>query len=553
MKKCNNCGFDNQDNDKFCNNCWAVLVSNDKKEKVNISANNLEKNDMLIKVSNVINNFKIKDFINNLKTKDYKSILEQNKNYIDLWKKIILPIIAIVVLYFVWMYAYNNMYYNYIPKKWDILVDVNKEWKYDIDSLIYINTNTSNLLDTSDYTNNNDNIRNLKLLLTLNDDDYTYNDLDFPSWVLYKYYKLSRKWYNSFVKDNDVIKDKVNNYKELKVEINEEKTSVLKYVSSLNEKVKSLYSTKIFKKLNSFTKKNTVVSTIFLDDYNKAIHFIENWLNDLNNWTYSDSSDNSWWDAYNRMAEYQTKLEKTFLPFIFIWKWLSSLESYRNNISLILFALDKENDNTYKIRFKIKLYDDSDNNFYSRIKEKICIPIKSSIQNIIGKVSCDISISKKELNWNIILNLNMDKLLKKEDTEIKANLSMISTALEMYFNDEGEYPEWDIYSLKEKLVPTYLQDWPIDNIYFYAPFNKESWSSDEDGGGFISESNNNWYILWAQMENPDDCNIKAYSKRELEKLIKDNDTIKIRKLLHAGNHFKDEFKKWCYYVLANGY
>jgi len=73
----------------------------------------------------------------------------------------------------------------------------------------------------------------------------------------------------------------------------------------------------------------------------------------------------------------------------------------------------------------------------------------------------------------IIIGILMAALLPRlkgaqeraRDTARKANLSQISTALEMYFNDNGSYPDavctqWPIF--KKALVPTYMNDIPRD-------------------------------------------------------------------------------------------
>lgn len=71
----------------------------------------------------------------------------------------------------------------------------------------------------------------------------------------------------------------------------------------------------------------------------------------------------------------------------------------------------------------------------------------------------------------IIIGILMWALLPKlkwaqeraRDTARKANLTTISTALEMYFNDSGTYPTWNCVSdLWGKLVPTYVSELPSD-------------------------------------------------------------------------------------------
>ena len=71
----------------------------------------------------------------------------------------------------------------------------------------------------------------------------------------------------------------------------------------------------------------------------------------------------------------------------------------------------------------------------------------------------------------IIIGILMGALLPKfqgaqkkaRDTARKANLSTISTALLMRFNDEGDYPTWDCMSdITKKIVPNYLSSIPKD-------------------------------------------------------------------------------------------
>ena len=71
----------------------------------------------------------------------------------------------------------------------------------------------------------------------------------------------------------------------------------------------------------------------------------------------------------------------------------------------------------------------------------------------------------------IIIGILMAALLPRlkgaqeraRDTARKANLSQISTALEMYFNDNGTYPWWDCVSdIRKYLVPSYMNSIPTD-------------------------------------------------------------------------------------------
>jgi len=349
------------------------IISREQKEKVNEIFDNVKEKslDVFKKTKKIIlikkEEFspRINKLISNLKTKDYKSILEQNKNYIDLWKKIILPIIAIVVLYFVWMYAYNSMYYNYIPKKWDILVNKGEEIKY----LTY--WNFSGFVDKN---------IDSKILLVNSSDISTSNISDWN--YLYAYFKTNsskdlKKLYDDYYLKS-VTKELLKKDLDLSYNINKEKHTLLMNISSLKDKVDNLYSMEIFKKLNWFTKQNTILSMVSYTDQkgNKVdlSDFLDNFKSAL--------------DIYNLDT----------LNFIVNWikDWLD--ESY--DTKLLLFAVDKEK-NKYNFRLKIKLLEDSDDKFYSKLNEKICGFIKVSKSDDINKLKCDIGVSKKEIEWNV--------------------------------------------------------------------------------------------------------------------------------------------------------
>jgi general secretion pathway protein G len=52
---------------------------------------------------------------------------------------------------------------------------------------------------------------------------------------------------------------------------------------------------------------------------------------------------------------------------------------------------------------------------------------------------------------------------RARDTARKANLSQVSTALEMYFNDKGRYPNGScLNDIEKELVPTYIGNLPRD-------------------------------------------------------------------------------------------
>ena len=85
---------------------------------------------------------------------------------------------------------------------------------------------------------------------------------------------------------------------------------------------------------------------------------------------------------------------------------------------------------------------------------------------------------------------------RARDTARKANLSQISTALEMYQNDEWVYPSWSCLSdIKKDLVPTYIGSLPKDpqagrmtywtktdgwcswGVYAYTNMKRSGWES----------------------------------------------------------------------------
>ena len=121
------------------------------------------------------------------------------------------------------------------------------------------------------------------------------------------------------------------------------------------------------------------------------------------------------------------------------------------------------------------------------------------------------------------------------DVARKANLSQLSTALTMYFNDQWEYPDslW-------KLSPMYLMDLPKDPVthkdYFYKAFDV-NWRA------------NAWFLLAAKMDNPKDCNTDIYSIQKLEQIIKkiSNNLQEKEKILNTNG----KYHKWCYYVMIS--
>jgi len=113
----------------------------------------------------------------------------------------------------------------------------------------------------------------------------------------------------------------------------------------------------------------------------------------------------------------------------------------------------------------------------------------------------------------IIIGILMGALLPKlkwaqeraRDTARKANLTTISTALEMYFNDNGSYPTWQCVSdLWPKLVPTYVSDLPSDPQKWRIAF----WTKDGWCSGWVYSysplyrkwSKNGWSVLVANIE-----------------------------------------------------
>jgi len=133
-----------------------------------------------------------------------------------------------------------------------------------------------------------------------------------------------------------------------------------------------------------------------------------------------------------------------------------------------------------------------------------------------------------------------DAYKNSRDIARKANLSQIGIALEMYFNDYWLYPFPE--KLKLNLSQYYISVIPTDpktkKQYFYYPLTK-NWA---DQG---------WAILWAQMENPKNCNLNVTSDQELLELLKKYDykREKINQLLDYEH--KQKFNEGCYYIMIN--
>ncbi len=155
-------------------------------------------------------------------------------------------------------------------------------------------------------------------------------------------------------------------------------------------------------------------------------------------------------------------------------------------------------------------------------------------------VIMSIIATKKLVSTQLIATKKLVSTQQKAmDIAREANLSSISTALTMYFNDQWEYPK----KLENSLVPTYLMSLPIDpqthKWYFYRSV-------------YCKWAKNAWFVLAAKMSNPHDCNMNVYSAKKLWKLIdrlnKKGDTCTdIEKMIqtNSGNH---NFKKGCYYI-----
>ena len=163
------------------------------------------------------------------------------------------------------------------------------------------------------------------------------------------------------------------------------------------------------------------------------------------------------------------------------------------------------------------------------------------VLTIINIVSVWLFIMKK----NDIEKLHIQELQNREawqrDIVRKADLSKISIALTMYFNDHGVYPNWsNTIDIEKKLVPLYMSVIPKDpktnKWYFYKNMYKQ-WAKDA------------WAILAVKMEDPKDCNVNIYSSKDLNKIIKENNdeiTYVEKYLIKKWN-----YKKWCYYVVIN--
>ena len=113
----------------------------------------------------------------------------------------------------------------------------------------------------------------------------------------------------------------------------------------------------------------------------------------------------------------------------------------------------------------------------------------------------------------IIIGILMWALLPKlkwaqeraRDTARKANLTTVSTALEMYFNDEGSYPTWSCVSnISSKLVPTYVSELPSDPQKWRIAFwTKAGWCTGWDYAYSAMSrkwSRNAWSVIVANTE-----------------------------------------------------
>jgi len=132
-----------------------------------------------------------------------------------------------------------------------------------------------------------------------------------------------------------------------------------------------------------------------------------------------------------------------------------------------------------------------------------------------------------------------EKKAEARDVVRYVNLSQISTALEMYYNDKWQFPEWkSIYDIENKIYSMYMSIVPTDpnwKPYFYSSL---SYNGNKD----------QWYILWAQMETSRYCNISAKSKSDLENILKNNnyEFKKVEKLISTQKTYKAP----CYYVVV---
>lgn len=96
---------------------------------------------------------------------------------------------------------------------------------------------------------------------------------------------------------------------------------------------------------------------------------------------------------------------------------------------------------------------------------------------------------------------------RARDTARKANLSQISTALEMYFNDKGRYPNGECLNEVEKeIVPTYIWNLPRDPQKGRVVYGTKDWGC-EPGEYWYATLKRSWgengaCVIVANIEAP---------------------------------------------------
>ena len=135
------------------------------------------------------------------------------------------------------------------------------------------------------------------------------------------------------------------------------------------------------------------------------------------------------------------------------------------------------------------------------------------------------------LNWC----WNNKEEQKREETR-KLNLNKVYNILYQYKANNNKYPT----TLEDKV----LQEYIVSKDIFKDP---KTWKEYFYHSLYKNWYKNAWFIIWAQMENPKNCNSSIYSEKELKKLLKENNYIseKIQKYINKKNNLT----WWCYYIV----
>lgn len=158
-------------------------------------------------------------------------------------------------------------------------------------------------------------------------------------------------------------------------------------------------------------------------------------------------------------------------------------------------------------------------------KEFVSIALKWNISN--EWFTYNIPTDVKEINWLDYVSSpeigNIDipspESSKDRDMTRKANLTQIKTAIEMYYDDEWQYPKSDklvnLQTIAEEMTP-YMSFIPNDPLANKG--NKYHYMSLKSYG-----TNDGSAILVAEMENSENCNFQADSIEKIQQIIEKND------------------------------